>query len=228
MCSINLLWSTDLCQDFNFLDFLFNNKPKPIYSYKLSAFVNDIIQSDIEIDAVCSSQEQNAVLTSLAIQHRLDKLRSSNLSNIYSLPFINDLPVSDIELMKLTNIENVNILRQIPDIPLYSSTPSDFESFEKHILPIVKDLAWAKTHTYKNYNKIDSIRDYNVLIISHSNFIKNTFNVELQPCQVVCKKYKYTNISDKNYTEVTDHSTQYFKTKTRTIIHAISKRPFLY
>ena len=216
MCSITLLWSTDLQETPSFTDFLFSRKN---IAYKPSLLALELDQSGIVIDMFCSSQQFSAVQTAVDIKHRLNQS-----SRVYSLPFINEYV--NIDLMSLTNLgEDVRVLKQMEDIPDFCRYPSNLELFEKHILPIIKNLIWLDHYSIQSEKERKT--NYNILIVSHTSFIKDNFNFELKPGQVLRQTYQYKNITDKKPCEFERQYIPYFKTKKRTILHDVSKLPFL-
>lgn len=219
MCSITLLWSTDLQGKRSFIDFLLS---KPNICYKPSLLAVDLEQGDISIDMFCSSQEFNAVQTALNIKHCIDKDKKSL---VYSLPFINDYV--NIDLLSLTNLgEEVRVLKQMKNIPDFYQYPSCFEFFETYILPIIKDLIWLDHHSIQAEKERKT--NYNILIVSHSNFIKKNFQVDLEPGQVIRQTYQYKDILDKKPCVWERQYITYFKKKKRTFVQEVSKMPFLY
>jgi hypothetical protein len=216
MCSITLLWSTDLEEKPSFADFLFSRKNM---CYKPSFLAHELDQSDIAIDVFCSSQQFNAVKTALDIKRCLN-----NTSLVYSLPFINEY--ANIDLLSLTNLgEEIRVLKQIEDVPDFYKYPSNLELFEKHVLPLIKNLIWLDHYSIQSEK--ERKMNYNVLIVSHTNFIKDNFNFELKPGQVLRQTYQYKNITDKKPCLFERQYIPYFKTKKRTIVNNISKIPFL-
>lgn len=219
MCSITLLWTTDLQEKQTFIDFLLS---KQNICYKPSLLAVDLEQGDISIDMFCSSQQFNAVQTAVNIKNCISKDKKSP---VYSLPFINDYV--NIDLLSLTNLgEEVRVLKQMKDIPDFYQYPSCLEFFEKYILPIIKDLIWLDHHSIQAEK--DRKANYNILIVSHSNFIKNNFHFDLDPGQVLRQTYQYRDIADKKPCVWERQYIPYFKTKKRTFVQEVSKMPFLY
>ena len=220
MCSITLLWTTDLHEKRSFIDFLLSGQN--IICYNPSLLALDLEQSDIDIDMFCSSQQFNAVQTAVIIKNCISKDKKSL---VYSLPFINDY--ANIDLMALTNLGGeVRVLKQMKDIPDFYRHPSKIEFFETYILPIIKDLIWLDHHSIQSER--ERKLNYNILIVSHFNFIKDNFHIDLEPGQVLRQTYQYRDISDKKPCDWERQYIPYFKTKKRTIVHDISKLPFLY
>lgn len=223
MCSITLLWTTDLQGKRSFIDFLSAKQNICIYNPEMLAL--DLQQGDVCIDMFCSSQQFNAVQTAVRIKNYIDKDKKVN---VYSLPFINDY--ANIDLISLTNLgEDVRVLKQMKDIPDFNQYPSCFEFFETYILPIIKDLIWLDHHGI--HAEKERKTNYNILIVSHSNFIKNNFQVDLESGQVIRQMYQYRDITDKKPFVWERQYIRYFKTKKRTFVRdisKISKMPFLH
>lgn len=220
MCSITLLWSTDLQEKRSFIDFLLARQNTHIYNPSMLAL--DLEQGDVFIDMFCSSQQFNALQTAVNVKKCNEIGKRKTL--VYALPFINDYV--NIDLMSLTNLgEEVRVLKQLEDIPDFYQYPSCFEFFETYILPIIKNLIWLDHHSIQAEKERKT--NYNILIVSHSNFIKRNFQVDLEPGQVLRQTYHYKDISDKKPYAWERQYIPYFKTKKKTFVHDVSKIPFL-
>uniref|UniRef100_A0A6C0KD32 Uncharacterized protein n=1 Tax=viral metagenome TaxID=1070528 RepID=A0A6C0KD32_9ZZZZ len=227
MCTITLLWSTNLRSKPTFGEFLdefLYSKYRRIY-YWPSSLVTDIIQSDINVDILCSSYDVESVSTSLYIRKALDKSKNiTDPSPIYSLPYISNERLTDVFSI-IDRGENINLLRQIQNAPSYCEMPSSIEDFKTYVVPIIKDLLWVKY--FNKYQNNNDERNYHVLVISSNEFIKDNFGIELTPGHFISQKYKYTSILDKDPYECEKTYIPYFKTKKYKCNENVSKRLFL-
>ena len=208
MYTINLLWSSELIET----NQLFYKTNKVFYPPQTLAY--DIIQGGIKIDLVCCAMNSNSIKTAISVQQYFDK-HNKNKNKVYVVPFISD----DTYIPDDHDNDNdhIIILKQKPELPDYYELPNHIKTFEKHILPFIKDLI-CKDKKYSFY----------ILMIAPKKTIDDYFNVELQPGQFICQTYQYRNIHDKAYDHYVKQYIPYFKTHIRMMkTLPLSKRLFL-
>jgi broad specificity phosphatase PhoE len=149
---------------------------------QLAEFLN---RKQISFDLICSSQLSRAIETSETLYNRLDN-------------------VSDDKILILPNIcEKGNTLDNIPyryilDIKPkyteeligldYTDYKPDYKFFMNNILIKIKEYLEEKRKE-KELNNYE----YNIIIVSHSSFLKSIFGIKLSNCQYILEKDVFQN-----------------------------------
>ena len=136
-------------------------------------------ENNIKIDLVCSSQLLRAIETAQTLYNRLDTCsgeimilpqicEKGNTDDNKPYRFINNtIPIHTIQL------ENLD----------YKSYYPNYEYFLRNVLVSLKNYLISK--------KV--IQEYNIIIVSHSSFLKSIFNIKLNNCEYILEKNALDN-----------------------------------
>ena len=188
----------------------------------------------IKIDLFCSSQLRRAIETSKVLydqyegrEDREDREDTSPYPKILILPHINE---EDTWPDNMPNsLYNFHIQNQNDQFSEYTEEPfktplqysinykSDYKSFEDNILSLLVEKALKHQHIFPKFvGKTLSWPPFtlNIVIVSHSNFLKEVFGLKLDNCEVVHQML----VLDTNE----------FDTINETVKHAIKTPPKLF
>lgn len=171
MLILNLLWTKD---SYNWLN-----------PFMISSTIKiNTPKTPIKINMICCSQSHRSIQTAILLRGYY------NMTDpIYILPYINDVgtipELCTNSYMKMYNLKIVNM-------PKYVST------FDNYVIPMIKNLLW-----YNNNIGMDLIKylyepnyEFNVMIISHNNIIKNRYNMEIPNGQAYIQQIVYNKIAN--------------------------------
>lgn len=133
----------------------------------------------IKIDLVCSSQLLRSIETAQTLYNRLDTCSGE----IMILPQICEKGYTDdnIPYRFINNIIPKGTI-QLKNLD-YESYYPNYEYFLRNVLVSLKNYLISK--------KV--IQEYNIIIVSHSSFLKSIFNIKLNNCQYILEKNALDN-----------------------------------
>jgi hypothetical protein len=180
MLILNLLWTKD---SYNWLNpFMISSTVK----------INNP-KTPLNIHMICCSQSIRSIQTAILLRGYYNRT-----DPIYILPYINEIGANpDLcsnSYMKMYNLKIVNM-------PKYVST------FDKHVIPIIKNLLW-----YNNNIGMELIKslyepnyEFNVMIISHNNIIKGRYNMEIPNGQTYIQQLIYNKFANQQADTISNY-----------------------
>ena len=180
MLILNLLWTKD---SYNWLNpFMISNT---VEINKPNTY--------IKINMICCSQSHISIQNAILLREYYNMKDS-----IYILPYINQIGeepylCSD-SYMKMYNLKIVN-------------KPRHYSTFDKHVIPMIKNLLWYNNNIGMELikAKYEPTYEFNVMIISHNNVIKERYNIEIPSGQTYVQQLIYNNISNQSIDKISNY-----------------------
>ena len=136
-------------------------------------------KNNIKIDLVCSSQLLRAIETAQTLYNRLDTCSGE----IMILPQICETGnTDDNKPYRFINGKKPSGTTQLENLD-YKSYYPNYEYFLRNVLVSLKNYLISK--------KV--IQEYNIIIVSHSSFLKSIFNIKLNNCEYILEKNALNN-----------------------------------
>ena len=143
-------------------------------------------EENLTIDLICTSQLLRAIQTGILIRKKLQEKYRLKDSKIQILPYINEagiMPDNTPEKYKSFSDQQKDE-HKITIMDQYNKDKTNFSLFESEIIPNIKNILLKKNSEKK---------EFNVIVVSHSNFLKNSFtgSDKLNNGQMIVKKYRF-------------------------------------